>query len=111
MACLIQCRGNESIQVNIDYLALEGLMNPLLSKGGISPEEDFNNILDYGIYTIYSSTQNNVNAPSTEISYGIILCYGHSRENERIAQVVIDVNSGIIYTRRNYNGWSNWRTV
>ena len=26
MACLIQCRGNESIQVNIDYLAAEGLI-------------------------------------------------------------------------------------
>ncbi len=92
-------------------LLLEGLMNPFLSKEGISPEEDFNNILDYGIYTIYSSTQNNVNAPSTEIFYGIILCYGHSRENERIVQVVIDANRGIIYTRRKYNDWSNWRTV
>lgn len=86
-------------------------MSPFLSQKGISPEKDFNDILDYGIYSIYSSTKNNANAPSTEISYGIMLCYGHSRENERVAQVVIDAIRGIIYTRRKFDEWSNWRTV
>ena len=90
---------------------LGGLIKSFIEQGAIETTTDFNDILNFGIYSIYSSTKNNVNAPSTDISYGIMLCYGHSRENERIAQIVIDANRGIIYTRRKFDGWSNWRTV
>lgn len=40
-----------------------------------------------------------------------MLCYGHSEESERIAQVVIDVNSGKIYTRWKFDVWRNWKTA
>ena len=46
MACLIQCRGNESIQVNIDYLAAEGLMLPFVFKSGTLQIPDSGSVLD-----------------------------------------------------------------
>lgn len=89
----------------------EGLIQPFIGKGAIAATADFNDILNYGIYSIYTSTENNTNAPSAEIAYGLILCYGHSEESERIVQVVIDANNGKIYTRWKYNVWYNWKTV
>lgn len=54
-------------------LLLEGLIKPFIGKGAIAETADFNDILNYGIYSIYTSTENNTNAPSAEIAYGLML--------------------------------------
>lgn len=86
-------------------------MNPYQMQGVISSDEDFNNLTEFGIYTISTPTTNNLNVPSTEISYGTVLVYGHGSSPKRVSQVVIDTMGGRIWTRRYFDGWSSWLQV
>ena len=113
---------NESVHVNIDYLALEGLIgtvdesrNGLMLSSGFIQRKQLNASSDYndctlaGIYDI-SESGGALNSP--QINAGVLIVFCNNVIN-RIIQMVIEVPDNILYIRCRTGSkiWGEWKQL
>ena len=106
---------NESVHVNIDYLALEELLGfPFSQKGDFKKGDNVDNFTESGIYAV--NTLLDEDDSNTPINLGILLVFkskiNSAQGGRPILQIMYEYN-GSKFLFRNFwdDQWFDWKEV